>query len=186
VQEERAYYYAKRRFAADHPDEMLTLIEDGFDQSKTPAFYKGGCPLSALMQTEMPTAHIVGVLTHGQPSLPVGGATKDHGFGSSLRYYACYDNICHGSNMVCEILRRHLVHVAKARLKHSADGRPLPRTMYLQVDGTTREHKNKYMMLFCAFLVYLGVFISIEVGPGRVLLPCDQGVKAPLLPVRNR
>ena len=39
---------------------------------------------------------------------------------------------------------------------------PLPCTLYLQMDNTARENKNKYVLGFCAALVELRIFQKVK------------------------
>lgn len=39
--------------------------------------------------------------------------------------------------------------------------RPLPKVLYLQMDNTARENKNKFVLSFCALLVELAVFEKV-------------------------
>ena len=41
---------------------------------------------------------------------------------------------------------------------------PLPKKLYLQLDNSTKDNKNKYLMAFLSFLTARGVFKEIQVG----------------------
>ena len=38
------------------------------------------------------------------------------------------------------------------------------KSMHIQLDNTTRENKNKYVMSFCQWLVAVGLVLEIRVG----------------------
>ena len=41
---------------------------------------------------------------------------------------------------------------------------PLPKKLYLQLDNSTKDNKNKYLMAFLSLLTATGVFKEIQVG----------------------
>ena len=41
---------------------------------------------------------------------------------------------------------------------------PLPKKLYLQLDNSTKDNKNKYLMAFLSLLTIRGVFKKIQVG----------------------
>ena len=42
--------------------------------------------------------------------------------------------------------------------------KPLPRKLYLQLDNSAKDNKNKYLMAFLSLLTTRGVFKEIQVG----------------------
>lgn len=70
--------------------------------------------------------HVVGVLVHGR------------GINGRQPYvYTCLENIANDSNLTIEVIYRTLVHIESKSLK------PLPKTLYLQLDNCTGSNKNK-------------------------------------------
>ena len=59
----------------------------------------------------------------------------------------------HDSNLTATLL-------IKALVKFMED-RSLPDTLYIQMDNTSRENKNKYVLGFCAALVQLQIFKKV-------------------------
>lgn len=73
----------------------------------------------------------------------------NHGFGVH-----CYIDLLtwpHDANLVINVL----VDVILKRER-------LPPVLYLQLDNTARENKNKYVMAFLAYLVQAGVFKEVS------------------------
>ena len=42
--------------------------------------------------------------------------------------------------------------------------KPLPRKLYLQLDNSAKDNKNKYLMAFLSLLIVRGVFEEIQAG----------------------
>ena len=42
--------------------------------------------------------------------------------------------------------------------------KPLPRKLYLQLDNSAKDNKNKYLMAFLSLLTVRGVFEEIQAG----------------------
>ncbi len=87
--------------------------------------------------------HITGVLVHTKSA---------HGkiafsFVDILQYP-------HGSNLTITILLKVLLEFAEL-------AQTFPHTLYIQMDNTVRENKNKYVLAFCAMLVEVGIFKKV-------------------------
>ena len=67
----------------------------------------------------------------------------------------------HDSNMTITVLINLLLDYIK---EHN-----LPGTLYLQLDNTSRENKNRYLLGFCAILVELKIFKKVQ-WPSEVLV----------------
>jgi hypothetical protein len=89
----------------------------------------------------LPKAHLTAVL----------GAT------GPLRLYWNWDNVAKDGNLLPTILLDYI-----SRVK--AERGSLPPVLYLQLDNTARENKNKFVMTFLALLVERGVFEKIKVN----------------------
>jgi hypothetical protein len=115
------------------PAEYLSLIIDGADQSAygLPHFIE--IDKTSANQMKMPV-YLMGVLVHGYRT-----------FG-----FTYLKNIKHGTNIVIECMH----HVLNDYLTQR--GR-IPPVIYLQLDNTWKQNKNKYMLGFMACLVAWGV-----------------------------
>ena len=60
----------------------------------------------------------------------------------------------HDSNLTITLLMNALLEFQKTQ--------PIPSTLYLQMDNTARENKNKYVLGFCAALVELKIFKKVR------------------------
>lgn len=112
------------------------------DQAKT------NLPQTNLLAKSLSTlwklrTHITGVLLHTKS--PHGKIA--YAFVDLLQYP-------HDSNLTISILLKVI---------HSYVGLrgTLPETLYLQMDNTCRENKNKYVLGFCAMLVNLRIFKKV-------------------------
>ena len=63
----------------------------------------------------------------------------------------------HDSNLTITLLLRVLLDYSHSR--------PLPETLYIQMDNTSRENKNRYVLTFCAILVELKIFKKVNAIP---------------------
>lgn len=61
----------------------------------------------------------------------------------------------HDSNLTATLLLKALYKFIEQR--------PLPETLYIQMDNTCRENKNKYVFGFCAALVQLRIFKKVNI-----------------------
>ena len=86
--------------------------------------------------------HVTGILLHTKTS---------HG---KLAYtFVDLLQWAHDSNLTITLLIRVLMDYAS---------NPLPETLYIQMDNTSRENKNKYVLSFCAILVELQIFKKVK------------------------
>ena len=60
--------------------------------------------------------------------------------------YSYMRNVKHGTNVTIEALHRILD-------DHVKSGKTIPRTLYLQLDNTTKQNKNRFMIAYAACLV---------------------------------
>ena len=133
VHEERTTYYIRRNAAIYFPQDYLSLIIDGADQSAygLPHFIE--IDKSSSNQLKIPV-YLMGVLVHGYRT-----------FG-----FTYLKNIKHGANIVIECLHHVLV-------DYKTNKGSIPPVIYLQLDNTSKQNKNKYMIGFLAWLVAWGV-----------------------------
>ena len=140
IRQERKKYALHRQKARSNPEKYITIIIDGMDQSKTnlPCLCKESKSSQALQKLR---THLTGVLVHTRA--PKGKIC--YGFYDLLQWP-------HDSNMTIAVLLK-ILH----QFKHK-----LPPVLYLQLDNTARENKNKFVFAFCSLLVSLGVFRKVS------------------------
>ena len=119
-------------------EKFLTLIIDGMDQSKThlPNTKLIAKSTSSLWRLR---THITGAILHTKASF------------SKLIY--CFVDLVqypHDSNLTLTVIINVLTDFARSN--------PLPEVLYLQMDNTSRENKNRFVLTFCAALVELQIF----------------------------
>lgn len=142
VKRERAAYYARRARAKARPLLYVSWIADGFDQSRCglPSFFASAHDVASLLRMPM---HVMGTLDHG------------HGVLVQLVHPACKQ----GANVTIEAIHRAIV----ARVaNHGLDG--LPPHLYMQLDNTSKQCKNRFVLAFLAYLVHIGVFSVVTVS----------------------
>ena len=140
---ERKKYHSHREKARSSPGKYMTLIIDGMDQAKT------NLPFTKLIAKSTSSlwrlrTHVSGALIHTKA--PCGKLA--YSFVDLLQWP-------HDSNMTMSLIV-HILH------KYTSNGYSLPDVLYIQMDNTARENKNKYVMGFCAILVQLKVFQKVQ------------------------
>ncbi|XP_065925368.1 uncharacterized protein [Magallana gigas] len=128
-QMEREAYYVRRGQAEMRPKEILSLIIDGMDQNKTdlPHYCKWSNP-SGAGQQKLRT-HITGSIVHGRGKY----------------FFIDHGQIPHDTNLSLSCLMKIL--------SNESHNGILPPTLYVQLDNTARENKNKYFLGMMAYLV---------------------------------
>ena len=137
---EKLSYYSNRIRTRMEPKRFLSLIVDGSDQSKSTLPHS--CEASHLSEvTENLKTHVYGCLSHGR------------------RAYAFIvgDHVKQGHNTTIQVV--HAVLVDTLRREGT-----LPKTMFLQLDNTSRQNKGQYLFAYLALLVHLGWFEYIYVN----------------------
>lgn len=139
---ERRKYYYHREKSRSEPNKYITIIIDGMDQNKTnvPNISQPSKSTSSLWKVR---THLTGALVH----------TKME---KGKLVFAFFDLLQwpHDSNLTISILLAVLVQVqTKLHI--------LPEVLYLQLDNTCRENKNKYVFSFLALLVQLKIFKKV-------------------------
>ena len=125
---ERKKYHSHREKARSCPEKFLTMIIDGMDQSKT------NIPNTKLISKSTSSlwrlrTHITGVILHTKA--PCGKLT--YCFIDFIQYP-------HDSNLTLTVMINVLV-------DFSTQYR-LPEVLYIQMDNTCRENKNKFVLTF--------------------------------------
>jgi hypothetical protein len=143
-QRERAKYYKHREKSTTYPEKYLSVIIDGMDQSKLelPRFLRTRSAFANLFRLRMA---LVGALTHG------------HQPGASAYLFPC--DFPKDSSTTVQVVFNVLSEVKSLR----ESGR-LPPVVYLQLDNTTRENKNKTMLAALFLLVLHGHVRKIKLS----------------------
>jgi len=120
---ERKQYYENRMHAMRHPTEAISMIIDGMAQHTTnlPVFPTGRPKSAAQLKTY--DLHVMGVLIHGYPPM----------------VYVHDSTVPTGPNMLCEVLWRAIQSLPVPKL---------PPLLYVQLDNTTSDNKNHWVLEF--------------------------------------
>ena len=121
----------------------MTIIIDGMDQAKTnlPNTKVIAKSTSGLWRLR---THITGVLLHTKA--PCGKLA--FAFVDLLQWP-------HDSNLTMTLILSVLLDYQRHY--------QLPNTLYLQMDNTSRENKNRFILAFCTVLVHLQIFKKVNV-----------------------
>jgi len=138
---ERRKYHSHHQKARSCPEKCVTLILDGMDQSKT------NLPNSKIIAKSTSSlwrlrTHLTGFLVHTQSPYGKLASTFD------LLLWP------HDSNLTITLLLKVLFNYQK---DHN-----LPRNLYIQMDNTCKENKNRFVLSFCALLVELNIFQKVS------------------------
>lgn len=139
---ERKKYHSHREKSRQDPGKSCTIIIDGMDQAKTNIPHTKVLAKSVSNTWKLRT-HVTGVLVHTK--CPYGKIA--HAYVDLLQYP-------HDSNLTATILLKVIHQYVDT---HAC----LPENLYLQLDNTSRENKNKYIMGFCSVLVELKIFKKV-------------------------
>jgi len=139
---ERKKYQRHREKSRAEPDKYVCLIVDGMDQAKTNLPNTRVIAKSTSNLWRLRT-HVSGVLLHTKASC----GKLAHAFVDLLQW-------AHDSNLTITLLVKVLIDYSRSHL--------LPETLYIQMDNTSRENKNKYVLSFCAILVELRIFKKVQ------------------------
>jgi hypothetical protein len=140
VKIERAAYYTNRTRGQTNPDEYLSMIIDGANQSQhaVPHAHEKSHVSDKAWKLQL---HLMGVIVHGRGTWA----------------YTCPPHIAQGNNTTIQALWDTICDIFKKEGK-------LPRTLYLQLDNTTKQCKGRYVFGFLGLLVEMGVFDKVIVG----------------------
>ena len=154
VRKERRVYHHHRQKARSQPEKYMCIIVDGMDQQKTslPLLRKAAKSTQGLYRVK---THLTGTLVHTR---------TDHGKDA----YIFIDILQwpHDSNLTINILN-------KAMLGHIEAHGHLPPVLYLQMDNTCRENKNRYILGYCASLVEARVFRKVYILQAHECSACN-------------
>jgi len=122
-----------------HPEKYLGICIDSMDQKKIELPHFLRCPKNMDEKYFIPI-HVVGCLV-------INGTLKS-------KVFLNYPNIHNDSNLTVHAIQ-HILNTWEG---------PLPPVLYVQLDNTSRENKNKYTMAYLNMLVEKGIFKKIKVG----------------------
>ena len=140
VTKERASYLSRMKRAQTAPKEVWSVVIDGADQSEF------GLPHFTIntkdTRGESLKVKLIGLL--------------DHGTDRALSLFTLTAQFETGANHLIESLHRWL--------DRKAEGNPLPKTIFIQMDNCTRENKNRYTLGYIEMLVAIGVVGEVQVS----------------------
>ncbi|GBG93172.1 hypothetical protein CBR_g59873 [Chara braunii] len=138
---ERQKLMDRRLKAKSSPEKYVAVIINGMDQSKTnlPHFYR--IPKdSRIREADFLKVYVVGAKVEGHLH----------------RAYAMmmFDNFSNDTNSMLTVLHRVLSDLPK----------PLLKVLFLTLDNTSRENKNKFVLTYLVYLVHMKVFEKMKLN----------------------
>jgi hypothetical protein len=129
VREERESYYRRRLLAQREPARYMSVIIDGADQAAygLPHYRLKNKTLDGALKIPL---HLMGCIAHGR----------------DVYGFTYLPNFKAGNNLTIEVLHRVLE--AEMGIRGS-----LPRTLYVQLDNTSKQCKGKFVLGYLALLV---------------------------------
>ena len=150
VKQQRAEYRRVRQMAFDRPGDVLSVIIDGADQAKfgLPRFVDK----SKNERGHALKQKVTGVLFH-------------HGLVSSdfFAVFTSRENIPGGANQTIDVMVRSLLALLKRRSLRDSF-RTHAKELFVQLDNTAKDNKNRFFFAFCDHLVFLGIFRSVTIN----------------------
>jgi hypothetical protein len=142
MQEAERQRLSKHRQKARHnPNKYTSVIVDGMDQSKTILPHFRRVPKdSKIKEGNFVKVHVVGAKV-------IGNECKAYVF-------LMFDNFKSDSNCMLTVLHRVIRKMPP----------PLPKVLFLTLDNTTKENKNKYVLSYLTYLVRMGVFEKVRLN----------------------
>jgi hypothetical protein len=142
MQEAERQRLAKHRQKARHnPSRYSAVIIDGMDQSKTILPHFRRVPKdSKIKEGNFVKVHVVGAKL-------VGTTCKAYAF-------LMFDNFKSDSNCMLTVLHKVVSNM----------DRPLPKVLFLTLDNTTKENKNKFVLAYLTYLVKMRVFEKVKLN----------------------
>ena len=140
IRMERLAYYAKRKLGIYFGKDYISIIIDGSSQSayNLPHMLENDKLSSGCTKNQV---YLMGALVHGRAAY----------------CFTYLKNFLHGTNVMTECLHHVLLDI------YAKDGR-IPRTIYLQLDNTTKQNKSRYMIGYLGCLVEWGVVDKVVVS----------------------
>lgn len=137
---ERSAYYRNRLRGITDPEDYLSMIIDGANQAQhaVPHSAEKSHISDAAWKMQL---HLMGVIVHGRGTWA----------------YTCPPHVAQGNNTTIQALWDTICDI------YQKEGK-LPKTLYLQLDNTTKQCKGRYVFGFLGLLVYMAVFDKVIVG----------------------
>ena len=123
---ERRVYYDHREKAVKRPDKYMSMIIDGMDQAKLdmPHFARASKGNSNPLGNSL-----VGVLIHGV----------------EFKQFVVSHAMKGGANEMMTVLTTTLIELQE---RYEIEGKTWPEVLYLQLDNTTKDNKNRALMVY--------------------------------------
>lgn len=146
---ERAEYARVRALATEQPNANLSVIIDGADQQKfsLPKFAVTGKRETGSAMKQK----VTGVLFHG--------CLEKNDF---LSFFTSADNVPAGANQTIDAFCRALFVLLEKRKALGNIARLSD--LYVQLDNTGKDNKNRYFFAFCDLLIHKGLFRRVTVN----------------------
>ena len=179
----RLLYYANRGISETNPEQMLTIIHDKMDHSKTASPHYSHKNKATDSFMKLPVA-VTGMIAHGHGDvryahygLDIFPTDSNHTVGSIAKLLR--DLECPPINSSRELFAGAKNFPLSAALLEGADicldsllpppeeplgAVPLPPILTLQLDNAAGDNKNRYVFAFCSLLVHKGIFREIYVN----------------------
>ena len=140
--EERQAYYKHRQKAIKRPDKYMSMIIDGMDQAKLdmPHFSRASKGNSNPLGNSL-----LGVLIHGV----------------EFKQFVVSHAMKGGANEMATVFITALIELQE---KYKSERKKWPEVLYLQLDNTTKDNKNRALMVLLDEIVKIGVFRKVKVG----------------------
>lgn len=134
----RVRYALRAEKAIEQPKNYLSISIDAADQSAygIPYYYRRSHAQDGMTKVSV---HLMGAIVHGRQPFA----------------FTFLENIKHGTNITIECLHRIF-----RRIRENEGA--LPQVLYLQMDNTCKQNKNKYMLAWMYHLVHIGTFRAVH------------------------
>ena len=132
VRKQRRSYKARCDKAMQQPSEYLSLIFDAADQAAYGLPYFGIKSHSS--DGYHVGTHLMGCLAHGHGAFA----------------FSYLENCKHGTNTTIQAMYRVLSEM-------KAEGKSIPRKIYIQLDNTSKQNKSKFFLGWCGYLILMGI-----------------------------
>ena len=141
VQKERQEYSARREEAIRRPNEALSVVIDGADSLRyqVPNLKQ---KVSALQKVAPLRYNLMGAIVHGR----------------GCKVYTVPHFYKQGTNVTLYVLQD----IVQSLIRTSQGN--LPKTLYLQLDNTCKQNKNRFLASYLALLVHWGIFKRVKVS----------------------
>jgi hypothetical protein len=140
VKGERGTYYIRKKKSIDYPEESMSIIIDGADWQRfgVPHFAERTHGSEKIKRIPY---YVMGCINHGR----------------GAKCFIVPGYFTQGTNVVVQII----ISTLNAQLAKEGF---LPKYLYLQLDNTVKQNKNKFLMGFLGLLIINGVFENIYVS----------------------